>query len=228
MIGDLFDSPWKILIVAVVLIVLFGSRKLPDAARSLGKSMRILKTEVQDLHHDEPDEATPAQAVAARRQHQQQIERAAAADPRPAAAAVRGRDDGSQRRTAERAAADAAAGLSPLRSRNRPWRSWVTPSRARACSARASCRCTSPPNPDGRMPLMEHIRELRNRLLKVAGHAGHRHGHRVHPAGLQPALAPFVRAPVPAGRARGQRQPDRHRRARPVHAAGADRVLLRR
>jgi len=54
MLGDLFDSPWKILIVAVVLIVLFGSKKLPDAARSLGKSMRILKTEVQDLHgHDE-------------------------------------------------------------------------------------------------------------------------------------------------------------------------------
>ena len=28
MIGDLFDSPWKILIVAVVIIVLFGSKKL--------------------------------------------------------------------------------------------------------------------------------------------------------------------------------------------------------
>jgi sec-independent protein translocase protein TatA len=53
MIGDLFDSPWKILIVAVVLIVLFGSKKLPDAARSLGKSMRILKTEVSSLHHDD-------------------------------------------------------------------------------------------------------------------------------------------------------------------------------
>ena len=53
MVGDLFDSPWKILIVAVVIIVLFGSRKLPDAARSLGKSMRILKTEVQGLHEDE-------------------------------------------------------------------------------------------------------------------------------------------------------------------------------
>ena len=72
MIGDLFDSPWKILIVAVVLIVLFGSKKLPDAARSLGKSMRILKTEVQDLHHDK-DETSPAQAVAAV-QNQQQIE----------------------------------------------------------------------------------------------------------------------------------------------------------
>jgi sec-independent protein translocase protein TatA len=53
MIGDLFDSPWKILIVAVVLIVLFGSKKLPYAARSLGQSMRILKKEVQGLHEDE-------------------------------------------------------------------------------------------------------------------------------------------------------------------------------
>jgi len=53
MIGDLFDSHWKVLIVAIVLIVLFGSKKLPDAARSLGKSMRILKTEVGSLHEDE-------------------------------------------------------------------------------------------------------------------------------------------------------------------------------
>jgi sec-independent protein translocase protein TatA len=53
MIGDLFDSPWKILIVAVVIIVLFGSRKLPHAARSLGQSMRILKSEVSGLHEDE-------------------------------------------------------------------------------------------------------------------------------------------------------------------------------
>jgi sec-independent protein translocase protein TatA len=60
MIGDLFDSPWKILIVAVVLIVLFGSAKLPGAARSLGKSMRILKSEVKDLHEDEPE---PGQAI---------------------------------------------------------------------------------------------------------------------------------------------------------------------
>ena len=60
MIGDLFDSPWKILIVAVVLIVLFGSKKLPDAARSLGKSMRILKTEVSDLHHEDKAEAAAA------------------------------------------------------------------------------------------------------------------------------------------------------------------------
>jgi sec-independent protein translocase protein TatA len=52
MLGDLFDSPWKILIIAVVVLVLFGSRKLPDAARSLGRSMRILKSEIQDMHED--------------------------------------------------------------------------------------------------------------------------------------------------------------------------------
>src|ERR1035437_10350147 len=65
MIGDLLDSPWKILIVAVVLIVLFGSKKLPDAARSLGKSMRILKTEVQDLHGDDAEKAEKEKAAAA-------------------------------------------------------------------------------------------------------------------------------------------------------------------
>ena len=65
MIGDLFDSPWKILIVAVVLIVLFGSKKLPHAARSLGQSMRILKREVQGLHEDEPEPRPPAAQPAA-------------------------------------------------------------------------------------------------------------------------------------------------------------------
>ena len=55
---DLFDSPWKIAIIAVLIIVLFGYRKLPDAARSLGKSMRILKTEVQGMHEDSETQTT--------------------------------------------------------------------------------------------------------------------------------------------------------------------------
>ncbi len=64
MIGDLFDSPWKILIVALVIIVLFGSKKLPSAARSLGQSMRILKKEVQGLHEDEPEPGPPGAQAA--------------------------------------------------------------------------------------------------------------------------------------------------------------------
>jgi sec-independent protein translocase protein TatA len=73
-IGDLFDSPWKVLIVAVVVLVLFGSKKLPDAARSLGRSMRILKSEVSKIHDDDtPEDAAPAQALTPA-PHQQQID----------------------------------------------------------------------------------------------------------------------------------------------------------
>ena len=80
MVGDLFDSPWKILIIAVVILVLFGSRKLPHAARSLGQSMRILKKEVQGLHEDEQQE--PAQSGPAASQFPQpQLTTAPAAAP---------------------------------------------------------------------------------------------------------------------------------------------------
>jgi sec-independent protein translocase protein TatA len=65
MIGDLFDSPGKILIIAVVIIVLFGSKKLPSTARSLGQSMRILKKEVHGLHEDEPESRLPGAQAAA-------------------------------------------------------------------------------------------------------------------------------------------------------------------
>ena len=60
MFSDLFDSPWKVLIIAAVVMVLFGAKKMPDAARSLGKSMRILKTEVQGLHDDDQASTTAA------------------------------------------------------------------------------------------------------------------------------------------------------------------------
>ncbi|MER2156746.1 Sec-independent protein translocase subunit TatA [Rhodococcus sp. (in: high G+C Gram-positive bacteria)] len=48
--GALSPTHWAI--VAVVLVVLFGSKKLPDAARGLGRSMRILKSEVGELPSD--------------------------------------------------------------------------------------------------------------------------------------------------------------------------------
>jgi sec-independent protein translocase protein TatA len=50
-------GPWHLLIIAGVFVLLFGAKKLPDAARSLGKSARILKTELKDLHDDDGDTA---------------------------------------------------------------------------------------------------------------------------------------------------------------------------
>ncbi|WGP14256.1 Sec-independent protein translocase subunit TatA [Streptomyces sp. SH5] len=48
-------QPWHLLILAVVVIAVFGSKKLPDTARALGKSMRILKSEARAMK----DESTP-------------------------------------------------------------------------------------------------------------------------------------------------------------------------
>jgi sec-independent protein translocase protein TatA len=48
-------SPTHWLIIIAVLVLLFGARRLPDAARSLGRSARILKSEVRDLHADEAE-----------------------------------------------------------------------------------------------------------------------------------------------------------------------------
>jgi sec-independent protein translocase protein TatA len=58
----LFDSPSHILIVLVVLVLLFGSAKLPKLARSLGESMRIFKGEASKLHDDDKQAQAQIQA----------------------------------------------------------------------------------------------------------------------------------------------------------------------
>ena len=47
----LFEG-WHLIILIVLLIVLFGFRRLPDAARSIGRSMRIFKSEVDEMKND--------------------------------------------------------------------------------------------------------------------------------------------------------------------------------
>lgn len=48
-----FRPGWEWLIVALVIIVLFGAKRLPDATRSLGRSMRIFKSEVKGMKDDD-------------------------------------------------------------------------------------------------------------------------------------------------------------------------------
>ena len=45
-------QPWHWLIVIAIFVLLFGAKKLPDAARSLGKSMRIFKSEIKEMQSD--------------------------------------------------------------------------------------------------------------------------------------------------------------------------------
>jgi len=62
-------QPWHWVIVIAVFVLLFGAKKLPDAARSLGKSMRIFKSEIKEMQSDSKPEASapPATPIASER-----------------------------------------------------------------------------------------------------------------------------------------------------------------
>src|SRR5260370_41395029 len=62
--ADLF-APWHIIILVVVLVILFGAKRLPGAANSLGQSMHIFKKSVQGLHpEDSAANPSPTDATA--------------------------------------------------------------------------------------------------------------------------------------------------------------------
>jgi sec-independent protein translocase protein TatA len=85
MFDGLFDKPWLILVIVILFVLMFGSRKLPGAARSLGQSMRILKKEVSGLHEEEPD--APAAPVTVTEPAPAQLQATAPAAPAAAPAA---------------------------------------------------------------------------------------------------------------------------------------------
>jgi len=59
-VGKLFDGPWPIVIIIIVALLLFAAPKLPAMARSLGQSMRIIKSEVKEMKNDGKTESTDA------------------------------------------------------------------------------------------------------------------------------------------------------------------------
>ena len=46
-------EPSHILLLLIVLVILFGAKRLPDSARSLGRSMRIFKSEMKEMNTDD-------------------------------------------------------------------------------------------------------------------------------------------------------------------------------
>ena len=57
---------WEWLIIVALVLLLFGAKRLPDAARGLGRSLRIFKAETKGLHEGgaagEPPAAVEAPA----------------------------------------------------------------------------------------------------------------------------------------------------------------------
>lgn len=63
-------KPLEIVLIIAVVLLLFGAKKLPDMARSLGKSARILKSEAKAMKKDD-EPATTTDAAAADQAAQQ-------------------------------------------------------------------------------------------------------------------------------------------------------------
>jgi len=56
-------KPWHIIVLVVILLLLFGAKRLPDAARSLGRSLRIFKAETKNLMEDDVKGKAEAQTT---------------------------------------------------------------------------------------------------------------------------------------------------------------------
>ncbi|MFB7505131.1 Sec-independent protein translocase subunit TatA [Streptomyces broussonetiae] len=55
-------EPWHIVLLILVIVLVFGSKKLPDMARSLGKSARILKSEAKAMKDEGKQSTASAEA----------------------------------------------------------------------------------------------------------------------------------------------------------------------
>ena len=58
-------GPWELIIIAVLILALFGYKKLPDATRAVGRSLRIFKGEMKGMKDDDVAAKAEAQTVRA-------------------------------------------------------------------------------------------------------------------------------------------------------------------
>ena len=50
---NIFDNPLLLIVLLLIIVLVFGAKRLPDAARSVGRSMRIFKSEVKEMKDDD-------------------------------------------------------------------------------------------------------------------------------------------------------------------------------
>jgi len=60
-----WDAPWHWVVLAILVIALFGYKKLPDASRSVGRSLRIFKSELKGLTDDDQKRSAAGELPAA-------------------------------------------------------------------------------------------------------------------------------------------------------------------
>ena len=85
---------WEWLIIVALILLLFGAKRLPDAARGLGRSLRIFKAETKGLAED-----AKADAAAAPLPPAAQAESLPPAAPTPPAAPANGTEPAATERS---------------------------------------------------------------------------------------------------------------------------------
>ncbi|WP_031465781.1 Sec-independent protein translocase subunit TatA [Sciscionella sediminilitoris] len=56
---------WHIIVIVVAIVLLFGAKRLPDAAKGIGKSLRIFKSETKAMREQDGEAGADATAPAA-------------------------------------------------------------------------------------------------------------------------------------------------------------------
>jgi sec-independent protein translocase protein TatA len=74
----------EIILLVLVVVLLFGAKKLPDTARGLGRSLRIFKAETKGLRDEDKDESATQTGEPAPQAQPREIGATAPAPPEPA------------------------------------------------------------------------------------------------------------------------------------------------
>lgn len=83
-------TPWHLALIVLAFVLLFGYKKLPDATRSLGRSLRIFRSELRGMADDELDERAAGSGSLTRTAAELEVQ---AAEAEALAAQLRARAD---------------------------------------------------------------------------------------------------------------------------------------
>ena len=135
-------GPTEIILVILVIVLLFGAKKLPELARGSGRALRIFKAETKGLLDDDDDEKTKTE-------EQKQID--------------------AQRAETIRYEQPSTSTTDPSSTTPPRLRRGLTPPLPKLTGLvrMFSVRPASPVGADGKMALADHLREVRGRLLRV-------------------------------------------------------------
>lgn len=75
---------WQLVIVLAIVFLLFGAKRLPEAARGLGRSLKIFKSETEGLINKDDKDVTGEDAPQAQQPAPRAVEQQAAPHQQPA------------------------------------------------------------------------------------------------------------------------------------------------